>query len=646
MKSYYTIKKYDSHCLSDIKEFFNKYSKYQVGEEKLEIEDIKLSFKAKEIENMFLLYYKDTLVGTFATFHFIYQGYYFENSIYTGFLLIDSNHRKGPAINKLNSMSYKYDDGKNAHLTEINTQNKRSLKLSKLNGYVEFDNTLEDISHHVLLISKLPLMSNVFLASAELKEIYDINSLKLKKAEWKSELGYNAYLKMSNKNLQIIIKNLKPWYIDIDLISLSLFSINQEIVFNVDQIYIYFNYIEIFNLKEDLIFKQSISNKNIIIKIPKSSDNIFKVVLHHKTRGKLNLTMEPYSQIKNVNNNIYSLQEYCFFDYFILDNRNGDIFLYKNKTPIINEKHIRVNFNSKIKIELVKHNNNTFEIILKDTSSTIRKFITFTSFGYKIYYNFEENFYLNLIKCGISIVNENYYVHNGKDFKMFNLGTSPPENVDFLKKKYFSTKDKQFLLEEGRYYMNVKSETPSSNQLLYRPLFLIGSSTQYLTYTVTFYEHTKPKEALTNYNMKHIRLKNIRAYVCNTCNNLLEKVYINSKVKYYINDYYQIEKLIKFANSNQNDLLIYFDLKINGKVSLYEDNKYQNLQNMDFWRQRYKEVIFYSEIDNSYFNLILENRYFYFFKNGKNITFKVLLKAHENIQSLLKLKSYGGIFYE
>lgn len=647
MENQYTIKKYTSQNFSDIKDFFNKHSKYQIGNEKLEIEDIELSFKAKEIDSMYLLYYNNVLVGTSATFHFIYQGYYFENSIYTGFLLIDSNHRMGSAIKKLNNMAYKYDNGENSHLTEINIENKRSLKLSKLNGYVKFEMSLEDISHHILLINKLPLISNVFQSSSEMKEIYDINSLKFQKAEWEDELGYKAHLEMSNKKLEFIIKNVKPWYIDIDLIKLKLISNNKETIVSITQKSIDFNYIDIFNSKEELIFQQNIDQENNIIKIPNSSNNILKFTIYHKTRGKLNLTAEPYIQKYNlVNNNIYYLKEHCFFDYFILDTRNGDVYIYKNGNSILNEKHIRVKFHGKIKIELIKHNDNKFEIILKDMSSTVRKFITFNTNGYNIYYDFSKDNHFNLIKCGISIMNENYYIYNGNDFEIFNLGISPPENIDFLKKKYFSTKDKSFLLEGGQYYMNIKSEMKSSNQLLYRPLFLVDNSGQYLEYTATFKKLEKNIKFSSNYKLIPIHLKNIRAYTCNKYNNLNENIYKNSKIKYYINDYYQIEKNIKFSNANQNKLIVYFDLHTNGKILLYEDNKYQKLNNMDFWRQRFEEVMFYSENKHSYFHLSMENQYFHFFKNGKYITFKVVLETNEKMSSSLKIKSYGGILYE
>ncbi|MGE8025020.1 hypothetical protein ACQKNQ_12245 [Staphylococcus pasteuri] len=642
MKSNYNVRKAKKSDYVDIKNFFNKYNKYQIGNQKLEVEDIELSFEVKEIEAMFLLYYKKKLVGTSGNFNFVYQGISLPNSIYSGFLLIDSNHRNGPAITTLNKALYQIDEKTKTHLSEVAINNKRSLKLNKLNGYTDFFDSEESISHHKLLISKLALIANTFNASNELKKIFDISKLRFKNANFDKLLGYTAYLKIGNKNLKVVIQNSKPWYIDIELISIKIIKNRNYITIELIQKDTLFTNVQILNESSEHIASKKMNSTKTLLKI-KPEFNTMSIKILHKTKGILELSMESFilDKERNMNKKIY-LSKNNFFDCFVFNKLNGDITLYKDDKELLIEKNLRVKFNEKPQINIIILNDNKFKITTKTSNNIISKVIQFTSNGYYITYDFIDSNISNIIKCGVEIFHGNYYLEHNNKFERFNLGIIPPENEDFVKAKNFKSNKKIYLLEDGKYLMQVNSDHPSSNQMLYRPLFLVRNNNK-LTYNVQMKKNATINNKVNFMNKKFIpiQIENIRAFNITGHGYFTTKESIDSKIEKH--KYHQNNKIILFINGT-NNVLISFNLISYGRIYLYEDNQYTELKNMDFWRERYEKITLYSEKNDGYISLYIRNAYINFYKNKNKIFFKLYLKEYRN--NKIEIYNDGGITYE
>lgn len=643
-------KKSDYQMLAD---FFNKNRVYQVNNAPLTAQDVELTFKAKEIKRMYLLFEKNKLIGTSGLFNFIYEGIYVNDGIYSGFLLIDSNQRNGQAIKALYETLYHSDEKSifGTYYAEINLENKASLQLSKLNGYVAFDGSYEDTDHYLLLRSDLSKFSKTFEASGIFRSMYNMETLKKKNMYWNHDKGYVGNIEISKKDITLYLKEQHPWFIKLDFGQIYLIQLNEKyakLFFSFDDTFIR-NATVIVDEKE-VYSTQKLntdikSNETII---PFSKGGNYKVVLENydrKSKIAINLTAKPLNYLKISEDKNPIIFNGTFFSSIIFDSSNGDLTYFKGSRKIIVDSFARLKIPKDSVFVIEDKHSNFFSICLHNEFGEIKKNIEVNKDNLVISIDFSSYHDKGMFKFGPKIVHNNYYVESEEGhYQRFDWETNPKESMDFLKSSLFDKTDKKYLLEDGSIEMCVSSDNVSSNQMSYRPLFLADESASIFNYKIsvkslnTTYSSKRDFDLL-NFNSQKISISNLRIFETNSSTSFIEHYEgVKKKLPEILCSSSQNNKGTTLiwngsAKLRSDFLEVYFEIKQLGSIKYYDFCSSNLLRENGPWDEVREEANFVNLTTSRKFSVLADSTDIFFYKKRNKIHFRILIPANRLTQT-------------
>lgn len=611
-----TEKDYPAIC-----SFFNKNNKYQIGENPLNIDDIILSFKLKEMKHFYGLFNENTLLGTTGLFDFIFEAKHYDNSIFSGFLLIDKNVRDGSAIKKLfmalqntNNMECK------TYLCEINSENKPSLQLAKMNGYVEFNKSWEDYSHHILLRSDLSKIKNIN------SKHNDIINYKFLESYWENNSYFSNFLFNKNNKILFGIINSNPWFINTDQYTFKYYNgcLHYNIKDNNLTCSVCGKYTKKIILKKNK-GSLNIRNNKINLNLYKSQDLFGKYTLENRIFNK----ECKKSFIKpNINKVINEMK---------IDKVNGDIIYVANNIKLIKDIFPRINSEIYSKITIEEKNNNHILITSENSNYVIKKdvFILNNSVKNKITF-ISSN--ATITKYGLLFLHNNYYVNTSNKKENFSpyegnkYTKNHSENDDFVKASLFTNNSKKYYFPEFDLKLSVETSESNSNQMTYRPLIIKNlnyKNIQKSFYNLNFQKKYDDKQNvnLSNYNFIKLDIKKIfsRIELSN------EPTFISRGVK----------KLKEINFIKKDDLLIindnighytgiYFQFKIQGRIFACHDKDKIELHDNGMWLEFPKYVFIINESKKNFTKIISNDSRLFMFKKHNTIYMRIV---HDNYKS-------------
>lgn len=642
----YIVRECTSDDYQTIADFFNNNEAYQVDNYPLTYEDISISFELKEIRHFYGLFLNDKLVGTTALFHFIFEAVHYNDSIFSGFLLIDPSLRDGSAIRNLFLTLQKNSNivGNKSYFCEINLENKASLQLSKLNGYTLFNKSWEDSCHYILFrsdLSKLKKVTNQFIGKKN-KESY-----KFKKSYWKNGSYFASFYSNDNDDeVNFGINSDNPWFIK---------SSRFKIYFKNNYLHWTFN---ANSSVKRLLFEfgdesYSTNDLNSFLKL----DNSFKSV--HVT-----MFMEQDKIFRHYyldNKGIYDIDDSVIsiklsdlnvpFTSININKNNGDIIYKIGDEQVISDVFPRTDSSLKSDVK-ISFKEDTLDIFVTNEVSKIKKTVFFKN-------NIISNrikFYCKstlISKYGIRILHKNYFLAKDNETSKFyayqlseniNLN-NPKENMDFAKMGLFNLKDKYYYLPEYNMRFIVSSTELSSNQMTYRPLIISkfgkGNVDHTSSYTISFdklmdFMPLDINDKLKNYNKYKLRIRKILRRS--------EKNDLSAFTSTLVNvprevDYTFSDDVIEVERSSGLYTGLYFNFKMQGNIFVKDDLRYLKLFENGEWIEFNNQLMIINESKKNYFKFeSLGNRLFIYKKHN---TIYMRIISRNNSKNKIKINTRG-----
>lgn len=623
----YIVRECTQEDYQDICDFFNRNNAYQVNDIPLNVEDVKLSFALKEMKHFYGLFYNGKLVGSTGLFDFIYEAKHFRNSIFSGFLLIDPTVRDGSAIKKLffALQNNKNIEGK-TYLCEINLENKASLQLSRLNGYVLYKDSWEDQDHYLLLrsdISKIENITNKFSSSNKIK-------YKFISAIWDKNSYFAKFLIDSNKEASFGIFDFNPWIVKTDRYYFKFYE---------DCLYWKFK-------DENLSFTIL---ENDLREYNKISDSSGSIIVRKK-----NLSLKLYENnnltrfytldnnfLNDTNNDlkfeVYESHENETIDKIKINKINGDITYYINNKEVILDVFPRINSSiiSKVKI---KRNDNYISISVINSNYSVTKDIFISKKGIKNKITFVSSKKF-LAKYGLRFFHNNYYLNNETSVDYFfpyegsKYTKNNDENDEFAKKDLFKVANRYYYFPEFDVTLTVKTDELSSNQMNYRPLILskLNKNEKTIRYNIDFKKSNNLLENnsyFDNYELMKINIK--RIYTRKEIDN--KPAFVSTKVMSPLkSNYVRENNLLKIKKLNGLFTGVYFKFKIQGNIFACDSVRKLELHENGPWLEFPEYVIIINKRNKTYSKFYSKNSRFFLYKKHNTIYMRVV---HENCQDI------------
>lgn len=476
------VKKYNIENKDEtagIVSLFNRNGSYQLsGNFKITTKDWLLTYKVKEITNFYLVILNGKIIGCSGFFRYTVRGETNQNCLFSGYLLIDGKERTGQAITKLYQEMWKKVETLPGRvlITEINPQNKASLHLSKLNGYLKTTESWEDIYNYHSFFSYLPaLLRSICMDNVDNFDFFNGTVMDQK-------IDNNIVticIKVGAHNIvfKIFEGNLHPYYIKIDEdTELFIEYINRKIYLNYKLENLSYKKISVcsgFITKSRSLKKKSTgririsNNKNMVTKVKiKSKCNTFYLLLN---RNEFNNTMFEMSDI--ISNMTKTFIKYKSLSIFINKN-NGDVIYTDNEgNPIFIDKfgEIFTKDDKKFSIQL---KNMCILITMKTKEIVITKRINITN---KVNINYlVKKGNSHILKIGLKILHQDYKIFDPtiNGYIRFQPKKFPKESDDFIYNRLFEKRVRKYFIESINKELIVRVNGKSSDQLGYRPLIL------------------------------------------------------------------------------------------------------------------------------------------------------------------------------
>lgn len=476
------VKKYDIENnteTAEIVSLFNRNGSYQVSHNfNITKADWLLTYKAKEITDFYLVIINNKVIGCSGFFRYLVRGEASNNCLFSGYLLIDGKERTGQAVRELYQKVWKDVEtlpGK-IFITEINPQNRASLHLSKLNGYLETADSWEDIYNYHSLFSYMPTLLRSFYADNSSK--FDLSNSTIVNQNI-NENVITTKVKVDDNyiTLKLLVGAFYPFYINIDD-NILLFIEHKDgkayLNYRLENISCKkINVVSGFilasrNLKRKRNGKIRISNNKAIttkIKI-KGNENNFYLLLNRNEEN--SSVFEMSDIISNITETFIKYKELSIFinrdtgDLIYVDDKGNKVFIDKfGEIFTSNNKK----FNIKIK-------NNDILITMRSKNIVIEKKISISD-KIKVTY-FVKKGNTGLLKIGLKILRQDYKIFDpiASKYKRFQPKKFPMESDDFLYSRFFKICERKYFIESLNKELIVNSNKETSNQLGYRPLIL------------------------------------------------------------------------------------------------------------------------------------------------------------------------------
>ncbi|WP_304403438.1 hypothetical protein [Lactobacillus hominis] len=458
---------------------FNRNGSYQVSHKfNITRADWLLTYKAKEITDFYLVIVNNKVIGCSGFFRYMVRGEASNNCLFSGYLLIDGKERTGQAVRELYQKMWKGVEtlpGK-VLITEINPQNRASLHLSKLNGYLETADSWEDIYNYHSLFSYMPTLLRSFYTDNSNK--FDLSNSTIVDQNINENI-ITTKIKVDNYyiTLKLLVGTFNPFYINIDddillfiehedgkaYLNYKLENVNCKKI-NVVSGFI----VASRNLERKKTGRIKISsNKAITTKVKiKGNENNFYLLLNRNESNHSAFEMSDIVSNMTETSNKYKGLNICINkdtgDLIYVDDRGNKVFIDK-----FGEIFTSKNKNFKIK---TKHNE--ILITMQSRKIVIVKKISISN-KIKVTY-FIKRGATGILKMGLKILRQDYKIFDpiASKYKRFQPKKFPMESDDFLYSRFFKVCERRYFIESINKELIVKSNKKTSNQLGYRPLIL------------------------------------------------------------------------------------------------------------------------------------------------------------------------------
>lgn len=637
---------------------FNKNQAYQFSNGvPLTERDLELTMKIKEVSNLFLLSNGDTVIGTVAFFKFITHGCLDCKSSYSGFLLIDSEHRSGQAITYL----YKTILEKITNLgitnlyTEISKYNKPSLSLSKLNGFREYSGTYEDILHCRSLKSNLPKILSTFRISNYRNKEDDLSSFKiLEEVENFSKNETEVRAKVSEEDILLKIENEAnlPYFL-----KMNLFQI--EIVEEKGSYYLKFKFfsdtVEKVQVKIGKYRFYTLTQKNPSLLLSRRARRLNVQASIITKNGNIDVQLERCKASFYVQETPL-VRKFQGYDLFI--SRVGSLLFKKDGRAIFEDSFLI--FSSPVDSLLkVKEVRDEVRVQLSYQGASIHKIIKFIDEEkIECSYRFNQkakDLFPDLIKQIFKIYPQEYLIKEDGCYRVYIPGIYPVEHDDFIQSDGFKERNFDYYIPSEGKHLQYVPPGPSSNQMQFRPISLIdGKKVDRICYQFTIsrlpFIKTKPRvnKDRDNLDLYKPTTRDLLKYLHNVQveeekNYGTKRMLINRK-KYLniglVSCHNQIV-IVNNVTSIDSDLYsISFDYRIFGRIEQVRYGEYIHYDNKSYILENYQELMIYDTKEDRYLKFYAPNGVFYSYRENNHLKVRCVFSTKYSHTGDIKIKEY------
>ncbi|AYG02063.1 GNAT family N-acetyltransferase [Lactococcus allomyrinae] len=644
----YHVRLFQQKDVPQIIQLFNKNQVYQFQNSKLLMaEDFLLTMAIKEMSHFYVLEKGNEIVGTTAFFKFITFGPVSEENSYSGFLLIDSEHRTGAAISLLQKEVLMDITNFNfhTHFTEISRYNKASLNLSKRNGFAIFNESYEDMYHCYLLRSSLPKILKAFKFTGNLEDKYDINTFKIiDEQEDKSVSVITTEISGERMQYQVFPQAQFPFDIKLELFRLFIYKENKKFYVKCEFYSKQVKFVKI-NLgklkytkltREKSIFEIKTYNSNILLKAIVITDiGEIKVQLHYK---------EPHEEQRV----LFLNKE--FFSYRLKFNlKNGSLYLMRGNEKIIEDIFLQFSKPEDAQYSIEEFSDKLV-IQCKGKTIDIIKTIELKLDTFKATYTIKKLDILNppVAKYGLKIENQDYLIEEENNLIPYVPGIYPDELDDFIKVELFKKNKMSYVIDSEKLGVSFFSEGPLSNQMQFRPLGYVELKyyTNDINYCIKF---SKKRVKSFNKNIGDSEkvaipwqaIKNYQVYT----NNEMSLVKHNVK-KTHINlecmiDSEKEQMLIKNNQKiTQNYIVFEFSYICSSKIQMWKYDEFYTYENKGGVWESNKELLLFEKIKNKYFRIQVEKGRIYSFKENNKLMIRCVIPNQATVNQSVQLQQF------
>lgn len=646
--STYRVRTLVEEDIPQIVDLFNKNKVYQFQDgAPLTSEDFCLTMAIKETSHFYVLEKNEKIIGTTAFFKFITFGALPLNESYSGFLLIDVEHRTGAAISLLHK-EVLFDIVNcdfHTHFTEISRYNKASLTLSKRNGFSKFEGSYEDVNHCYLLRSSLPKVLKAFKFTGDLESKYDINTFKIIEQTDAADIS-TLLTEISGKKMiyRCFSKAHYPFDIQLDLFRLYIFKENNRYYlkceFYSEQVYFVkarvgnFKYVKLSRKKNQIAIKKVTLNF-LIQGVVYTEIGEIKVQLHYR---------QPANEKMNIHLN------QSMFSYRLIVNRsNGSLLFVKNDRPFIEDTYLLFALPEDVRF-LVEEYENKIIIRCIGEHLDIHKVIELHPNKLEARYYIKELPDENrgkVLKYGMKILEQDYLIQEEGTPFPYVPGQLPNELDDFVSMKQFKISDLCYLIISEKLKLTYSTQNPAANQMQYRPLSFIKLD-NYKNIRVDYSIKFEKKET-QNFNMdfREFRevninwksIKNVTAYTAMEV----------SAVNYHFDQkrsplFYRMDKDEGkvYIGDNKNITFPYKVLEFSWTCSSHveawiHDAFYAYKNRGPIWEAR-DNILIVDRGKNHCFSITAEQGRIYSFKENNKIMMRCVIPNASNVQQFIHFK--------
>ncbi|MEY8536889.1 hypothetical protein AALM99_00320 [Lactococcus muris] len=646
--SAYRVRTLVEEDIPQIVDLFNKNKVYQFQNgAPVTLEDFCLTLAIKETSHFYVLEKNGKIIGTTAFFKFITFGVLPVNESYSGFLLIDVEHRTGAAISLLHK-EVLFDIVNcdfHTHFTEISRYNKASLTLSKRNGFSKFEGSYEDMNHCYLLRSLLPKVLKAFKFTGDLENKYDINTFKIIEQTDKADIS-TLLTEISGKKMvyRCFSKAYYPFDIQLDLFRLYIFKENKRYYLRCE---FYSEQVSFVKARIGNLKYVKLSRKKNQIEIKKAPLNFLIQGVVYTDIGEIRVQLhyrEPTDEKINIQLN-QSMLSYRL----VVNRSNGSLFFIKNDKAFIEDTYLLFARPEEVKF-LVEEYENKISIRCIGEHLDIHKVI-------ELYPNrLEARYYIKefpaenkekVLKYGMKILEQDYLIQEEGATFPYVPGQLPNELDDFVSAHQFKTRDLCYLIISEKLKLTYSTQNPTSNQMQYRPLSFIkldNFRNVKIDYSIKF-----EKKATQNFNIdfREFRavnlnwksIRNLKAYTAMEDGAVNYRLDQKRRSLFYRID---MEEGKLYIGDSKNRMFSYkvleFSWSCSSRVEAWIHDAFYAYKNKGpIWEAR-ENILIVDRGKNRYLSITAEQGKIYSFKESNKIMIRCVIPNSSDIQQFIHFR--------